>query len=145
MRIYLQDKKQIIEYSRGTGDNLLPEDREEGYVDYINYTIYDLDDLDDVKEIDGGLVLLTEPYNEAEAEKQVLCEAGETSTCKYIVLEVADKTNTQDAFKKGYDDGAYESQLLFQQELEAEVAAAFDRGYDEGYAAATAKMDEVEG
>ena len=66
----------VFHAEEGTGDNLLKEDIEEGFVDYIYYTTYegnitypmidayesgdDLDTLED-KESDGGMVLL---YNE---------------------------------------------------------------------------------
>ena len=33
--IFVPAMKQIIRIAEGTGDNLLPEDIEEGYVDYI--------------------------------------------------------------------------------------------------------------
>ena len=54
----------IIE--EGTGDNLLPEDVQTGYVDYLNYDLYtmqiDVEDPDDPKTLlapeDGGMVLL---------------------------------------------------------------------------------------
>lgn len=65
MRIYIMSESKIIEFDEGTGDNLLEEDIEAGYVDYVYYTIYDIDDLDDVREIDGGMILLEKPFDEA--------------------------------------------------------------------------------
>lgn len=65
MRIYLMGESTIIEFDEGTGDNLLDEDIEEGYVDYIYYTVYDIDNLDEVKEVDGGMILLEKPFREA--------------------------------------------------------------------------------
>ena len=49
----------------GTGDNLMPEDVEDGYVDYIYYDVYDnlraaRDDDGDC--VDGGMILLKELY-----------------------------------------------------------------------------------
>lgn len=64
MRIYVADDEVIIEFDEGTGDNLLPEDIEAGYVDYVNYTVYDISDLDYVREVDGGMILLKKPYSE---------------------------------------------------------------------------------
>ena len=67
----------VFRVQEGTGDNLLNEDIEEGFVDYIYYDIYDGeitypmidayesgDDTDalDSKETDGGMVLLYNPY-----------------------------------------------------------------------------------
>jgi hypothetical protein len=65
MRIYVVDDEAIIEFDEGTGDNLLDEDIEAGYVDYVYYTVYDISDLDDVREIDGGMMLLEKPFREA--------------------------------------------------------------------------------
>ena len=67
----------VFHVQEGTGDNLLDEDIEEGFVDYIYYDIYDGeitypmidayesgDDTDalDSKETDGGMALLYNPY-----------------------------------------------------------------------------------
>lgn len=52
----------IIYISEGTGDNLLSEDIEEGYVDYINYEIYMLDN--GICENDGGMIMLTELFRD---------------------------------------------------------------------------------
>ena len=52
-----------VKISEGTGDNLLLEDRQEGYVDYINYSIYSsLEDMYDDNEQDGGMMLLRDYY-----------------------------------------------------------------------------------
>lgn len=58
-KAYIKDAGLIICANEGTGDNLLPEDVEEGYVDYVNYTTYEIDD-DGITEADGGMVLLKE-------------------------------------------------------------------------------------
>ena len=56
--IYVPEKRQIVRIAEGTGDNLLPEDTENGYVDYIYYEQYGLGI--DVPEVDGGQILLEE-------------------------------------------------------------------------------------
>ena len=48
--------KQIVRIAEGTGDNLLPEDQDQGYVDYIYYEQYELSQ--DMPEVDGGQVML---------------------------------------------------------------------------------------
>lgn len=49
----------------GTGDNLLQEDIDLGYVDYIYYEIYaDLNGVHENEECDGGMVLLKEYYQD---------------------------------------------------------------------------------
>lgn len=60
--IFIPVMKQIIRIAEGTGDNLLPEDIEEGYVDYIYYEQYELSQ--DFPEIDGGQVLLEEMFRD---------------------------------------------------------------------------------
>lgn len=60
--IFVPEAGQIIKISEGSGDNLLQEDMDEGYVDYIYYEQYGLDV--DLREVDGGMVLLTEPFRE---------------------------------------------------------------------------------
>lgn len=60
--IYLPENRVIMRIAEGTGDNLLPEDTKEGYVDYIYYTIHELDM--DFPEYDGGMMLTTELVRE---------------------------------------------------------------------------------
>lgn len=55
---YINVDGKIVHITEGTGDNLLQEDIEEGYVDYIYYEVFDLDY--DFPEVDGGMVLTTE-------------------------------------------------------------------------------------
>jgi hypothetical protein len=56
--IYIPDFRQIVRISEGTGDNLLHEDIDAGYVDYIYYEQHELST--DLPEVDGGQVMLTE-------------------------------------------------------------------------------------
>lgn len=56
--VYIPEMRQIIRVSEGTGDNLLPEDWDKGYVDYIYYEQYELGI--DMPEVDGGQILLKE-------------------------------------------------------------------------------------
>ena len=56
--IFVPEKRQIIHISEGSGDNLLQEDIENGYVDYIYYSQYGLDT--GMPEAGGGMVLLEE-------------------------------------------------------------------------------------
>ena len=55
----------FIRIAEGTGDNLLPEDIDEGYVDYILIDGYKYDGTELVEDyyvVDGGQALLTELY-----------------------------------------------------------------------------------
>ena len=55
----------FIRIAEGTGDNLLPEDIDEGYVDYILIDGYEYDGTELVEDyyvVDGGQALLTELY-----------------------------------------------------------------------------------
>ena len=56
--VYVPEMRQIICIAEGTGDNLLREDVEQGYVDYIYYERYDLEM--DMPGADGGQVMLKE-------------------------------------------------------------------------------------
>lgn len=56
--VFAPEKKQIIHISEGSGDNLLAEDIEDGYVDYVYYEQYDLDD--GISEADGGEMMTKE-------------------------------------------------------------------------------------
>ena len=56
--IYLPESRQIMKIAEGTGDNLLGEDIEEGYVDYIIYDLYDIED--DFEQYDGGEKMMRE-------------------------------------------------------------------------------------
>lgn len=62
-----------VKISEGTGDNLLREDIDEGYVDYINYEIYDTyyDYLEDNSD-DGGMALLKNPYQDFRNNEDVV-------------------------------------------------------------------------
>ena len=42
--IYITYDDKVLLIAEGTGDNLLPEDEDEGYVDYFNLELYDKDD-----------------------------------------------------------------------------------------------------
>jgi len=64
-------ENQILVYLYdGTGDNLMQEDRDAGFVGYLNYEIYDYNtSTGECKEFDGGMVLTTKsPYDMTEAE-----------------------------------------------------------------------------
>ncbi len=53
---------QIVRIAEGAGDNLLPEDIRDGYVDYIYYEQYGLGA--GMPGVDGGQVLLDRPLRE---------------------------------------------------------------------------------
>lgn len=72
MRIHVTNTDTVIEFDEGTGDNLLDEDIEAGYVDYVYYTVYDISDLFNVVEVDGGMILLEEYYDEHYTETYTL-------------------------------------------------------------------------
>lgn len=55
----------LIMIQEGTGDNLLPEDRDAGYVDYINWYDVTLGEFE-VLEGDGGMLLLETYISDAE-------------------------------------------------------------------------------
>lgn len=90
IHIYVPEMKQIVRISEGTGDNLLDEDIEAGYVDYIYYEQYELGL--DIRETDGGQVMLEKLFREQftctkDSIPNVLDMAYGNESIKYIVLE----------------------------------------------------------
>ena len=88
--IYVPDAKQIIKISEGSGDNLLDEDVEAGYVDYIYYEQYVMDP--HMRETDGGMVMLSELFQKKftcteDAVPSVLDMAYGQESLVYIVLD----------------------------------------------------------
>lgn len=53
---YLPDINRMLRIQEGCGDNLLAEDRKEGYVDYVNYDLYSIHNGSLTAE-DGGMIL----------------------------------------------------------------------------------------
>lgn len=89
IHIYVPETRQIIKISEGTGDNLLDEDIDAGYVDYIYYDTYVVDS--DIQEHDGGMVMLKELFRDkfsctSDAIPSVLDMAYGSTEFKYIVL-----------------------------------------------------------
>ena len=87
--IYVPSMKQLVRISEGTGDNLLDEDIDAGYVDYIYYEQYELGP--DIREADGGQVMLTKLFREQftctkDAIPNALDMAYGDESLKYIVL-----------------------------------------------------------
>lgn len=88
--IYVPAMKQIIRISEGTGDNLLEEDIEAGYVDYIYYEQHAVGI--DFPEVDGGQIMLTKLFQEQftctkDAIPNVLDMAYGDETMEYILLD----------------------------------------------------------
>jgi hypothetical protein len=87
------EKTGFIRIYEGTGDNLLPEDEDEGYVDYINIDglAYDEGEFVECYEpVEGGMAMLTELYQEkfesVDDVIQYLIEGEWMPDVKYIVL-----------------------------------------------------------
>lgn len=88
--IYVPLAKQIIRISEGTGDNLLDEDIDAGYVDYIYYEQYEFGAFD-IEEHDGGQVMLNEQFQHKfscteDAVPYVLDMAYGNSSLEYQIL-----------------------------------------------------------
>lgn len=88
--IYVPSVNEIVRIAEGTGDNLLSEDIEEGYIDYIYYDQYLVDV--DMSQIDGGQImktrLLREIYNSIEeCIPDVLDMAYGNPNTNYILLK----------------------------------------------------------
>lgn len=88
--IYVPEFKQIIRISEGSGDNLLDEDIDAGYVDYIYYEQHSREI--DFPEVDGGQIMLTELFRDKfsctkDAIPAVLDMAYGNENIEYIVLD----------------------------------------------------------
>lgn len=90
--IFVPSKGELIKIEVGTGDNLLKEDRDNGYVDYLNYDRYSPADLGITDEnIDGGMFMLLQPasakyYSLIDAVPDILDEAYSERDLSFIVL-----------------------------------------------------------
>lgn len=88
--IYVPSVNQVIRIAEGTGDNLLDEDIEAGYLDYIYYEQYSVEQ--DMPEVDGGQVMLTNYITKIfrsmeEAIPSVLDMAYDNDSIEYILLK----------------------------------------------------------
>ena len=81
--MFVSEMGQIVRIAEGTGDNLLREDEEDGYVDYIYYEQHGLSD--GMPVVDGGQVLLKGMFREL-----FRC----TADCIPRVLDMAYGTDT---------------------------------------------------
>lgn len=79
MLIALREFDRIITAVEGTGDNLLPEDIKEGYVDYVMTNVYKQDGYELVEE-DGGQMMLYKPWREYK-------ETMETEDLVHLILD----------------------------------------------------------
>ena len=87
--IYVPEENEFMFLSEGTGDNLLPEDRKQGYIDYIEiYTYRYTGDMNyPLEESDGGELLLKKSFNGFDKKliNECLAEMYEKSS-KYIMI-----------------------------------------------------------
>lgn len=70
MMVYIPELKVFLYAGEGTGDNLLKEDIEEGFVDYVNIETYTYEDRQLVED-DGGMLMLTELFDDAYKDDDV--------------------------------------------------------------------------
>lgn len=64
VKAYIPELDTILIASEGTGDNLLDEDIEMGYVDYVYIETQAFDGCRFPEDCDGGMMLLTVPFSE---------------------------------------------------------------------------------
>ena len=70
MLIITKDTEKLITIQEGTGDNLLPEDISDGFVDYVMTSIYEVDG-EDINLIDSGQMLSKTPIADLEEDELV--------------------------------------------------------------------------
>ena len=91
LTIFVPAMREIIRIEEGTGENLLPEDRADGYVDYINYDRYDAAAIAE-DPLDGGMVMYKEYIRDKyssmiEAVPDILEEVYDNRDLSFIVLD----------------------------------------------------------
>lgn len=89
MLIITKDTEKLITIQEGTGDNLLPEDIADGFVDYVMTSIYEVDG-EDINLKDSGQMLsktLIADLEEDELVRRVLdyWELGEEDWLKGVM------------------------------------------------------------
>lgn len=87
--LFVPEMRQVIRISEGTGDNLLRDDREKGYVDYIYYDQHEPGM--DMPVTEGGQVLLEGMFRDmfkctADCIPRVLDMAYGRDTVGYVIL-----------------------------------------------------------
>lgn len=87
-KIYIADQEEFILAVEGTGDNLLPEDEEEGYKDYIMATIYKVDGYE-FEQLDSPQIMLTKLVDDMSQEEfeQAVLDYWGISKDKATILE----------------------------------------------------------
>lgn len=70
MLIITKDTEKLITIQEGTGDNLLPEDIADGFVDYVMTSIYEVDG-EDINLKDSGQMLSKTPIADLEEDELV--------------------------------------------------------------------------
>ena len=70
MLIITKDTEKLITIVEGTGDNLLPEDIADGFVDYVMTSIYEVDG-EDINLKDSGQMLSKTPIEDLEEDELV--------------------------------------------------------------------------
>lgn len=91
-KAYIPELDTIINCIEGTGDNLLDEDIDEGYVDYVMITTQEHNGDYFEEDTDGGMMLLTEAFIDAYPDEDKLIQDCIKfqfgAPFKYIKLEV---------------------------------------------------------
>jgi hypothetical protein len=92
--VYIPELKEFLRAAEGTGDNLLKEDRDAGYVDYVYISIFRYSDGEFYEE-DGGEMMLKELFTEHYKDiKDVLSDAMKfiyEKEFEYIIIENNDE------------------------------------------------------
>lgn len=87
MLIYIPETEQLITAIEGTGDNLLPEDEADGFVDYFLTSLYQQNG-EDIDLLDSGQLLSSEYIADLTLEEQVarLLDYWELAGKEYQVI-----------------------------------------------------------
>ncbi len=96
--IFLKYAGFICKIAEGTGDNLLPEDEEEGYVDYFNIEVYKEEYLECPNVIGGGFMM----------RKTLITDEFYGRDISEVVKEIVKCNGKEDYFDLYLGDSGYE-------------------------------------
>lgn len=71
--LWVRSRQKLLMIQRGTGDNLLREDIDNGYVDYVLYSVFEFGEIGidqelDLELVDSGQMLLTSVCEDVRSE-----------------------------------------------------------------------------
>lgn len=111
--LYLPDSKQYLWIYEGTGDNLLNEDRANGFVDYLNYEFHESLDFDE-DSLDGGMQLLDKFADDYTKEEIIEMAKEYWNIEKAEILKCEDCKHFYECDNMGHFESCYPEMRAFE-------------------------------